>query len=176
MSCYDDKYFYGASCVTKCPKKAGYQYEPNPEGICIIPGIRCDFGYELAPTGDYCLLKAQICLAPNELNYDKTTCVPGSDSFIPYPLLICCGIFTVFSLISKIVKPRSHFFATMLAFWSIIETVGVLVVLHLAVGYGIKPVVNMILVSLMLSIATNIFFFIVYQRQIMKDLHFFHWA
>ena len=60
-----------------------------------IPGIRCPFGYELTPTGNGCSLKAQICIEPNKLNYDMTSCVPGSDTFIPFPMLAVCAVVTI---------------------------------------------------------------------------------
>ena len=58
LSCNPGKYFYGNQCLDACPFKDGYQYEPNEEGICTIPGIICPFGYELTPTGNGCALKA----------------------------------------------------------------------------------------------------------------------
>lgn len=142
-------YFYGAACVAECPEKDGYQYTPNSEGHCIIPGIRCPFGYDLTPNGNGCILKAQICLEPNELNYDMTSCVPGSDAFIPFPLLACCAAVTLIVLISKMKNRESRFIANMIVFWSIIEFVAVLVVFYLSLKFGIKPVVYMILVAIM---------------------------
>ena len=52
----------------------------------------------------------------------------------------------------------------MIVFWSIVEFVAICVVFYLAVKFGIKPVVYMIMVAIMFTVATNLFFFIVFQR------------
>lgn len=176
LSCYNDKYFYANTCVDECPEKDGYQYVPNSEGVCIIPGIRCPFGYELTPTGNGCTLMAQVCIWPNELNYDMTSCVPGSDDFIPFPLLIIAIIATIAAVVIKHKKKETRFVATMIVFWSVIEFVGMIVVFYLASKFGIAPVVYMLLIAILLSVATNLFFFVVFLKQIMNDTTFFHWA
>ena len=93
-----------------------------------------------------------------------TSCVPGSDAFIPFPLLACCGAFTLMVIISKLKNSKSRFVANMIVFWSIVEFVAICVVFYLAVKFGIKPVVYMIMVAIMFTVATNVFFFIVFQR------------
>ena len=50
--------FYNYDCVDKCPLKNDYQYEANREGICVIPGLICPFGYAVTPAGDGCVLNA----------------------------------------------------------------------------------------------------------------------
>eukprot|EP00354_Favella_ehrenbergii_P005926 CAMPEP_0170474924 /NCGR_PEP_ID=MMETSP0123-20130129/16660_1 /TAXON_ID=182087 /ORGANISM="Favella ehrenbergii, Strain Fehren 1" /LENGTH=79 /DNA_ID=CAMNT_0010745091 /DNA_START=340 /DNA_END=575 /DNA_ORIENTATION=+ len=64
----------------------------------------------------------------------------------------------------------------MIVFWSVIEFAGMILVFYLASKFGIAPVVYMLLFAIALSIATNLFFFVVFQKQIMNDTTFFHWA
>ena len=176
LTCREGTYLYANQCLEQCPFKDGYQYTPDIEGKCTIPGIRCPFGYELIPTGNACALKAQVCIEPNKLNYDKTTCVPGSDSFIPFPMLAFCALTTIVVAIGNCKNKESRFIANLIVFWSIIEFLGMCIVLYLAVRFGIAPVVYMFLVAIMFTIATNLFFFVVFQKQVMNDQTFRHWA
>ena len=64
----------------------------------------------------------------------------------------------------------------MIVFWSFIEFVGMFVVLILAIKFGIAPVVYMMLVAVMFTIAINRFFLVVFQKQVMNDETFRHWA
>jgi len=58
LSCFPGTYFYNNDCVTVCPTIEGYRYEPNDDGLCVIPGLKCPFGYRVTPSGDGCELKA----------------------------------------------------------------------------------------------------------------------
>ena len=52
----------------------------NEDGMCVIPGLICKFGWVLIPTGDGCTLKARICNEPNNLNFDGTHVIATDDS------------------------------------------------------------------------------------------------
>lgn len=54
----------------------------------------------------------------------------------------------------------------MIVFGSIIETGGMFVVFFFAYDFGIAPVVYMMLFAIMFTIAINLFFFIVFQKQV----------
>ena len=118
----------------------------------------------------------QICISPNTLNYDKTTCVPGSDAQIPFPMLAFFFLVAMVVAISKCKARKSRFVANLIVFGSIIETGGMIVVLYFAMDFGIKPVVYMLLFACMFTVAINLFFFIVFRKQIMNDLTFRHWV
>ena len=172
-------YFYANKCFSACPTIDGYQYDGDTEkypGTCVIPGLQCGFGYELIPSGDGCAFMKQICIAPNTLNYDKTTCVPGSDAQIPFPMLAFFFIVAMVVAIAKCKARKSRFVANLIVFGSIIETGGMIVVLYFAMDFGIKPVVYMLLFACMFTVAINLFFFIVFRKQIMNDLTFRHWV
>ena len=122
-------------------------------------------------------MKAQICIEPNKLNYDKTTCVPGSEEWLPFPMLaFCVAVILPIAMISKCKSTQSGFVANLIVFGSIVEFLGMFVVLYYAYDFGIAPVVYMMLAAIMFTIAINLFFFIVFQKQIMNDLTFRHWA
>jgi len=65
-----------------------YQFEPNEEGTCVIPGLICPFGYKVTYEGTGCELKNQVCEEDYELNHDKTACVPVSRFYVPFPMFI----------------------------------------------------------------------------------------
>ena len=144
--------------------------------MCIIPGLICKFGWELIPTGDGCTLKARICEPPNNLNFDGTSCVPGSGSWIYFPLLSVCALVTIVVAIAKCKSRESRFVANLIVFWSIIEFIGMLYVWYLAYDFGIAPMVYMMLFAVLLAIAINLFFWIVFVKMVQNDLTFRHWV
>lgn len=105
---------------------------------------------------------AQICLEPNTLNYDKTSCVPGSDDWIPFPMLAVCALFTLVVAMGKCKSPESRFVANLIVLLSLVEFLGMLVVLYFAYRFGIAPVVYLMLTAIMFNIAINIFFMVVF--------------
>lgn len=119
---------------------------------------------------------AQVCTSPNKLNYDKDSCVPGSDVWVPFPLLFICIILIVIVLYIKKKKPESRFITNIIVFWGFVEFIGMWLIFGLAASFGIAPVVFMLAIALLFMVATNVFFFIVFQRQIMNDTTFFHWV
>ena len=50
------------------------------------------------------------------------------------------------------------------------------VVLYFAYRFGIAPVVYLMMVAIMFTIAINLFFLVVFKKQVMNDLTFRHWA
>lgn len=106
----------------------------------------------------------QICISPNTLNYDKTTCVPGSDEQIPFPMLAFFFLVALLVSITKCKSRQSRFVANLIVFGSCVETGGMIVVLYFASDFGIKPVVYMMLFALMFHVAINLFFFIVFRK------------
>ena len=79
-------------------------------------------------------------------------------------MFIACSIVTIIAVIIKARKRETRFIATMIVFWSVIEFVGMIVVFYLASKFGIAPVVYMLLVAILLSVATNLFFFVVFLK------------
>ena len=79
-------------------------------------------------------------------------------------MFIACAIVTIIAVIIKARKRETRFIATMIVFWSVIEFVGMIVVFYLASKFGIAPVVYMLLVAILLSVATNLFFFVVFLK------------
>lgn len=93
---------------------------------------------------------AQICIFPNTLNYDKTTCVPGSENWIPFPMLaFCVAVILPIALISKCAAKESGFIANLIVFGSIVEALGMFVIIYFAYDFGISPVVYMMLIAVM---------------------------
>ncbi len=58
LSCHKNFFLYANKCVNDCPTIDGYKYTPDSQGICVIPGLICPFGYQVAPGGNGCDLKA----------------------------------------------------------------------------------------------------------------------
>ena len=78
--------------------------------------------------------------------------------------------------ISKCKARESRFVANLIVFGSIIEFGGMIVVFMFAYDFGIAPVVYMMLFAILFTVAINLFFFIVFQKQVMNDLVFRHWV
>jgi hypothetical protein len=66
------------------------------------------------------------------LNYDKTSCVPGSDEWIPFPMLWLCVLVTLVVAVARFKHRESRFIANMIVFLSLIEFLGMFVVLYFA--------------------------------------------
>jgi hypothetical protein len=102
--------------------------------------------------------------------------VPGSDDWIPFPLLAFGVLLSLIVALSKCKSRESRFVANMIVFWSFLEFIGMFVVLYYAYRFGIEPVVYLILVAIMFTIAINLFFLVIFQKQVMNDQTFRHWA
>lgn len=56
LSCHDDvPFLHNNKCFKECPLKDGYQYVPNDDNLCTIPGLICKFGYSIASEGNFCI-------------------------------------------------------------------------------------------------------------------------
>ncbi len=64
-------------------------------------------------------------------------------------MLAFCALITIIVAISNCKDKKSLFIANLIVFWSIIEFIGMWVVLYLAYRFGIAPVVYMFLVAIM---------------------------
>ena len=102
--------------------------------------------------------------------------MPGSNAYVPFPMLSCCLLMTIFVALVRCKHPKSRFVANLIVLWSLIEFCGMWVLFILAIRFGIAPVVYMFLVAIMFSIATNLFFFVVFNKQVLNDVTFFHWV
>jgi hypothetical protein len=126
--------------------------------------------------GNGCVIKAVICLPPTTLNYDQTKCIPGSEDYIPFPVLAFGVFLALIPLLSKIKARESRFITNMIAFLSIGEKVSIITLLIFAIAFGIKPVVYLVAVALMFEIAIDLFFLIVFTEQIKNDESFKYWC
>lgn len=109
------------------------------------------------------MLDAQVCVSPNTLNYDKTSCVPGSDAWVPFPLIFMAGIcIGVVFYIKKKKKPETKLITNIIIFMSFVEFIGMWLLFGLAASFGIRPVVYMLAIALLFLVATNGFFFVVF--------------
>ena len=87
---------------------------------------------------------AQICNEPNRLNYDRTTCVPGSDVWIPFPMLCFCALLVLIVAFGNCKSRDSRFVANLIVLLSIVEFAGIFIVLYFSHMFGIAPVVYML--------------------------------
>jgi len=85
------------------------------------------------------MLKAQVCMGNDALNFDKTKCIPQPGPLVPAPLLIIALIGTVVISWDKKKHPRSRFFSNMISLLGILETVGLVLLVAYTEQYGIKP-------------------------------------
>ena len=98
------------------------------------------------------------------MNYDRDSCVPGSDAWVPFPLITIALIMTAVVVITRRKKPESRLITNIIVFMGFVEFIGMWLILGLAASFGIAPVVYMLGIALLFMIATNLFFLIVFQR------------
>jgi len=110
------------------------------------------------------------------LNYSKTKCVPGSPSFIPFPLLITGIVCIIASYISSRRHKDSLFFTNSIAFLSILETIGILWMLLESDAMGVTPSTILSAIAFMFLIGCNLFFTFMFWKQVFPDHTFKYWA
>ena len=76
--------------------------------------------------GDGCLLVAQICEEGYVLNVNKDKCIPVPGKYAPFPLIFACIFLTILAYISRLKESSTLIVSTIVAFISLIETVGIL--------------------------------------------------
>lgn len=130
----------------------------------MIPGLKCRFGYEVIPTGDGCVLKARICEEGNRLNYDETKCIPGSENWVPFPILILAVLASIVPIVSKVRNKETRLVANLICVLSITETIAIIVQVALANEFGIRPVLFLTGMALCFLYCTNVFFLIIYHK------------
>lgn len=125
--------------------------------------------------GNGCLLSAQVCEGNDILNYDKTKCIPIPGLLIPFPLTIMTLIGLVVFVKDKLKNPESRLVTNLIALLSILETIGLIFVVVLSNSYGIKPTFMLSTVALVFTYGFNLFFSLVYLRQLKQDPSFKYW-
>jgi len=158
--------------VDSCPEG----YEPNQNRQCVLIGLRCEFGYEVNPQGNACVLAAQVCDDGFKLNYNKTKCIPGSPQFVPFPLLITAILFLLLAGLSKFYDKGSLFLTNSIAGLSILESAGTMLQIYLAYELGVWSTFGLSILALVFLFGCNLFFFLIYLKQIRPDQAFKYWA
>jgi hypothetical protein len=99
----------------------------------VIPGLICKFGYKVSETGNFCELMLTVCEPPTTINYDRTSCVPGSDDWVAFPIwILWVAPTTLILLISKLKAKETKFVSNWIAFLSIAEIGAIAYTLYLA--------------------------------------------
>ena len=152
-----------------------YQFEPNAEGNCWIPGLICPFGYKVNEMGTGCDLKNQQCEEGYELNDEKTACVPVSTFYVPFPILITMFLLYSIPIASKIKKRDSLLIANLTCVTAFMETLTIVVLIAQASDYGIVPTFYLGLVGFVFLFSGNAFFTLMYVNQVKTDTAYKHW-
>lgn len=71
--------------------------------------------------------------------------------------------------------PRSRFFPNMICILSVLETIGLICLVSLSSQYGIRPSYSLSACALMFLYGMNLFFSLVYFKQIKADIVFKYW-
>lgn len=155
----------------------GYQYEPDFNNRCVIPGLRCKFGYKVSETGNFCELLLSVCPPPTTINYDRSKCIPGSDQWVPFPIWILwiAPTFLVL-LISKLKANETKFVANWIVLLGVAEIAAMLYVIYLAKVFGITPVTALIGFTVAVHYGINLFFLLVFTKQVKNDNALKHWC
>lgn len=177
LDCWPGDFWYNKQCVKECPIVDGYQYQPDKNNKCVIPGLICKFGYKVSETGNFCELMLSVCEPPTTLNYDRTSCVPGSDDWVPFPIWILWIAPTfLILLISKIKARETKFVSNWICFLSVAEIGAIIYTLVLANSFGILPVTVLLAFAAAVHYGINLFFLLVFTKQVKVDTALAHWC
>ena len=83
---------------------------------------------------------------------------------MPFPLITISIILIVLVYYARKKKPESRLIANIIVFWGFVEFLGMILIFGLAASFGIAPVVYMLGIALLFLVASNLFFFLVFQR------------
>lgn len=117
----------------------------------------------------------QICTGFDDLNYDKTKCIPRPGILIPFPLCLIAIGAAVFLYKTKQKKPTTRFYANMICVLSVLESVGLFFLVGLTSNYGIKPSYTLSSLALVFLFALNLFSAIIYFKLLKPDIVFKYW-
>lgn len=171
LSCQPGWLMHDYKCVKTCPD----QYSAREDGRCILDGFFCPFGYDYKPSGDGCYLVKKICDGNDILNFDLTKCIPKPEVLVPFPLCILALVGAVAIYQIKKRHQDTRFYATMICFLSLLESIGLLFLVGLTSDYGIKPSYSLSSCALAFLLALNLFSALVYFRQLRPDIVFKYW-
>ncbi|CDW75779.1 UNKNOWN [Stylonychia lemnae] len=172
LSCSSGLYLYNFQCVKTCPQG----YEPNEFSQCVINGLRCPFGQEVNPLGTSCILKAQICENGFKLNIAKDKCIPAHGYFAPFPLCFSCLFLSMIVILSWIKYRNTLVISNIIAIVSLVETIGILMLIILSYQIGVYSTFGLALVALLFLYGSNLFFAVVFMKQIHQDSAFKYWG
>ena len=180
LTCLPGQYMLDYKCLDACPEKYSPRTTILEDGEtaveqCVLTGFYCRLGYEMNAAGDACFLKAQICEGSDVLNYDKTKCIPKPEILVPFPLTILAIIGAVVIVWDKCKNRESRFYANMICMLSVLETVGLLFLVGLSAEYGIRPSFSLSFCALVFLYGLNLFFFVIYLKQLKLDSAFKYW-
>ena len=172
LACAEDKLFYNYTCSSACP--AGY--EANADAHCVIKGLRCPFGQAVNALGNGCELKVQVCENGFTLNVARDKCVPGPGSCVPFPMIITICVLSLPIWLSYYRTKQTRVSTNLIAVISFIESVGIFVQTIEAYNMGVYSTFALTLLSLLFTYGCNMFFCIIYLKQVATDQAFKYWA
>ena len=94
---------------------------------------------------------------------------------IPFPLIILALLGTIAIIFDKRKHPKSRFYPNMICMLSVLETIGLVCLVGLSNEYGIRPSYSLSACALMFLYGMNLFFALVYFKQIKTDIVFKYW-
>ena len=143
----------------------------------MLKGLQCPFGQAVNAMGNGCELKVQVCEHGSRLNPAKDKCVPGPGKYVPFPLLIVCALLSLPVFVSYSKSRLTRVSSSLIALFSLMETVGLLVQTVLAYAMGVYATFALSLVALLFQYGCNLFFTMVYVKNVLsEDQAFKHWA
>ena len=125
--------------------------------------------------GNACELNVQVCKPGYQLNYAKDRCIPMSGYFAPFPLCIACILLSTIVFGSWLKFKETLVVTNLIAIMSIIETIGIFIQFILAYIMGLYSTFALTLVSFLFLFGSNLFFTLVFLKQIHNDSAFKYW-
>jgi hypothetical protein len=171
-ACLYDYHLFNSTCVEFCPDK----YEANDLGQCVLVGLICPLGFKVSSAGNGCVPDKYQCKSGFEINEARTACVPAPGSVIPFPFFffaLCCGILVLASHIKA--KKQTRIVTCLIAFIGSLELFMYFVMLICALTTEKWLPFCLILAAMVVQIAANIYFYMLYSREMCRDPLFQKW-
>jgi hypothetical protein len=129
------------------------------------------------PQGNGCILKSQICEEGYRLNSLRDRCIPESQAYVPFPLLITAALLSLPIAYSKWRHPETLAPSCLIVVLSLTESIGLYVQLVHSYQLGIFSTFGLTLVAAGFLYGANLFMMLLFQRQISSgDTAFKHWV
>ncbi|CAI2377119.1 unnamed protein product [Moneuplotes crassus] len=165
--------FANFTCVTSCP--SDFSVDISDTTRCILEGLQCPFGYSIDSSGTQCEPSSVVCRSGYKVNNEKTKCIPEPGSTIPFPFFIVFIVMAIVIAIGSLVHRQQMITTCLIKAIAILEIPYLIVQIYSAVYISSWGICIGTIIALVVLIAIDIVFYIIYSASVVKDNAYKHW-